>query len=143
MGRRGIGEAVLSRHPNVTKIRRPLGLDVLEPSGDRVYPIPLTPFPTGPPPANRPKTRKNTYQSTQICVSCARRGGLMSTLGSLWSTFELLPGPFAFNRPKIMKFVVFYRLFCIFKSKGLGFCPLSPFSWALWLKGALPHTLCF
>ncbi len=45
----------------------------------------------------------------------------MSTLGSLWSTFELLPGPFAFNRPKIMKFVVFYRLFCIFKSKGIGF----------------------
>ena len=39
----------------------PLGQDVLEPQGDRVYPIPLTPFPMDPPPANCGNTCKNSH----------------------------------------------------------------------------------
>ena len=35
--------------------------DVLEPFGDRVYPIPLTPFPMDAPPAKCEKTHKNSY----------------------------------------------------------------------------------
>ena len=43
-----------------TYVRRPL-VEVLEPPRDRVYPIPLTPFPMDPPPAKCEKTRKNSY----------------------------------------------------------------------------------
>ena len=61
---------------HILKIRRPLvGQDVLDLLGDRVYPIPLTPFPLTPHPAICEKnTAKHACFEENIDIH-ARRGG--------------------------------------------------------------------
>ena len=85
-------------NPSTPWVRR------VRPLEDRVYPIPLTPFPLDPPPAECEKTRKNTYLSNEICVlpnaervsmvfpcvfhvSCRKNPRFLLSLGNICSYF--------------------------------------------------------